>query len=63
MQTLDEIVASAPIFGGLHQDDLLSIAGCTRTAQFEAGEHLFREGRQAARSIDETLMGASILPR
>ena len=47
MQTLDEIVAAAPIFSGLHQDDLLTIAGCSTTAQFGADEHLFREGEQA----------------
>jgi len=47
VQTLDEIVASAPIFVGLHQDDLLTIAGCSRTAQFKEGEYVFREGQQA----------------
>jgi len=47
VQTLDEVVAEAPIFAGLHQDDLATIAGCSTTAGFEEGEHIFREGQPA----------------
>jgi CRP/FNR family cyclic AMP-dependent transcriptional regulator len=47
VQTLDEVVAEAPIFAGLEQPELVTIAGCTQTAGFEEGEYVFREGQPA----------------
>ncbi|HET7855171.1 MAG TPA: cyclic nucleotide-binding domain-containing protein [Gaiellaceae bacterium] len=47
MQTLDEIVAEAPLFAGLEQHHLETIAACSTTAGFEEGDYVFREGQQA----------------
>ena len=47
MQTLDELIAGAPVFTGLRPEDLALIAGCARNVAFEAGELLFREGEPA----------------
>jgi CRP/FNR family transcriptional regulator, cyclic AMP receptor protein len=47
MQTLDELVAHAPIFAGLEPAALATIAGCSTTAGFEEGQHVFREGAPA----------------
>jgi CRP/FNR family cyclic AMP-dependent transcriptional regulator len=47
VQTLDEVVAEAPIFTGLEQPDLETIARCSTTAGFEEGEYVFREGQPA----------------
>ncbi|MGO9321548.1 MAG: cyclic nucleotide-binding domain-containing protein [Solirubrobacteraceae bacterium] len=49
MQTLDELIASAPIFAGLAPEHLALIAGCASNARFHAGEYLFREGAAAER--------------
>lgn len=49
MQTLDELIASAPIFAGLAPEHLALIAGCASNERFAAGEYLFREGAAAER--------------
>jgi CRP-like cAMP-binding protein len=49
MQTLDELIAAAPMFAGLAPEHLALIAGCARNERFDAGEHLFREGAAADR--------------
>ena len=52
MQTLDELIAAAPMFAGLAPEHLELIAGCARNERFAAGEYLFREGAR----------GRSLLP-
>lgn len=47
MQTVEQLIAELPAFSGLDPAHLELIAGCARTAQFRAGEHLFREGEAA----------------
>ena len=47
MQTLDELIADAPVFAGLRPADLTLIAGCAQNVAFEAGKLLFREGEPA----------------
>ena len=47
MQTLDELIASSPVFAGLPADHLALIAGCAKNAGFEEGKLLFREGDEA----------------
>ena len=49
MQTLDELIAAAPMFAGLAPEHLALIAGCASNARFDAGEYLFREGGPAER--------------
>jgi len=49
MQTLDELIAAAPIFEGLAPEHLALIAGCASNERFAAGEYLFHEGRAAER--------------
>jgi len=49
MQTLDELIASAPTFAGLAPEHLALIAGCASNERFDAGEYLFREGAAAER--------------
>ncbi|MGD0455205.1 MAG: cyclic nucleotide-binding domain-containing protein [Solirubrobacteraceae bacterium] len=49
MQTLDELIAAAPIFAGLAPAHLALIAGCASNERFDAGEYLFREGAAAER--------------
>ena len=47
MHTLDEVIARAPLFAGLSEDDLALIAGCARNVGFDEDELLFREGDPA----------------
>jgi CRP/FNR family transcriptional regulator, cyclic AMP receptor protein len=49
MQTLDELIAAAPIFAGLTPEHLALIAGCAANKRFAAGEYLFHEGAPAER--------------
>jgi CRP-like cAMP-binding protein len=49
MQTLDELIAAAPIFAGLEPAQLTLIAGCARNQHVEAGTLLLREGEPADR--------------
>ena len=46
MQTLDELIASSPVFADF-ADHLALIAGCAKNAGFEEGKLLFREGDEA----------------
>jgi CRP/FNR family transcriptional regulator, cyclic AMP receptor protein len=47
MLTLEELIASAPIFAGLESSQLVLIAGCARNVHVEAGTFLLREGEPA----------------
>jgi CRP-like cAMP-binding protein len=47
VETLDELIAHAPVFAGLGADDLTLIAGCAQNVGFDDGELLFREGEPA----------------
>jgi CRP/FNR family cyclic AMP-dependent transcriptional regulator len=49
MQTLEELIAAAPLFTGLSQAQLALIAGCGGNERFAAGAELFHEGAQADR--------------
>lgn len=49
MRTIDELIASAPIFAGLEPGQLELIAGCGRNEHVEGGVFLFREGDPAER--------------
>jgi CRP-like cAMP-binding protein len=49
MQTLDELIAIAPLFAGLAPEQLALIAGCGRNAHVEAGTFLLSEGDAANR--------------
>ena len=47
METLDELIAHAPVFAGLGSEDLTLIAGCAQNVGFDDGQLLFREGEPA----------------
>jgi CRP/FNR family cyclic AMP-dependent transcriptional regulator len=47
MQTLDQLIADAPIFSGLDQRHLELIAGCGGNEHADAGAYLYREGQSA----------------
>jgi CRP-like cAMP-binding protein len=47
VETLDELIAHAPVFAGLGSEDLSLIAGCAQNVGFDDGELLFREGEPA----------------
>ncbi len=49
MKTIDELIASAPIFDGLEREQLALIAGCGRNEHVEGGVFLLREGEPAER--------------
>ncbi len=49
MQTLEELIAAAPLFDGLAEPHLALIAGCGANEHFAAGTELFREGAPAER--------------
>jgi CRP/FNR family transcriptional regulator, cyclic AMP receptor protein len=49
MQTLEDLIAAAPLFDGLPPAQLSLIAGCGANEHFPAGAQLFREGTQADR--------------
>ena len=44
MQTIEQLLAEAPAFDGMAQDQLALIAGCAQNKVFEDGEYLMREG-------------------
>jgi len=44
MQTLEQLIATAPVFAGLVPEQLALIAGCGRNSHVEAGTLLLREG-------------------
>jgi CRP-like cAMP-binding protein len=47
MQTLDRLIADAPVFAGLEQRHLSLIAGCGRNEHVDAGRLLLREAEAA----------------
>jgi CRP/FNR family transcriptional regulator, cyclic AMP receptor protein len=47
VRTLDDLVLEAPVFAGLEPRYAGLLAGCARTAGWEAGDMLFREGEPA----------------
>jgi CRP-like cAMP-binding protein len=47
VQSVDELIAQAPVFAGLAASQLALIAGCARNQHFEAGVELLREGEPA----------------
>jgi CRP/FNR family cyclic AMP-dependent transcriptional regulator len=49
MQTLEQLIAVAPLFDGLAAEHLQLIAGCGANDRFEAGAELFHEGDPADR--------------
>ncbi|MFI4984586.1 MAG: cyclic nucleotide-binding domain-containing protein [Solirubrobacterales bacterium] len=49
MQTLEELIAAAPVFAGLPPAHLSLIAGCAVNERFAAGAYLFRDGAPADR--------------
>jgi CRP/FNR family cyclic AMP-dependent transcriptional regulator len=49
MQTLEDLIAAAPLFDGLSDAHLTLIAGCGANERFAAGAELFREGGRADR--------------
>ncbi len=49
MRTIDELIASAPVFEGLSRQHLDVIAGCARNEHVESGAFLLREGEPAER--------------
>jgi CRP/FNR family cyclic AMP-dependent transcriptional regulator len=49
MQTLEDLIAAAPLFDGLSGAQLGLIAGCGANERFAAGAELFREGGRADR--------------
>jgi CRP/FNR family cyclic AMP-dependent transcriptional regulator len=49
VQTLEELIAHAPVFAGLDPAQLTLIAGCARNEHVEAGSYLLREGDPADR--------------
>ena len=49
MQTIDQLIADAPVFAGLAPARLEFIAGCARNEHVDAGTVLMREGEPANR--------------
>ena len=49
MQTLEDLIAQAPIFAGLSPRQLELVAGCGANEHAAAGAYLFREGEPAER--------------
>jgi CRP/FNR family transcriptional regulator, cyclic AMP receptor protein len=47
MQTIEQLLAEAAVFGGMEPDQLSLIAGCAQNRVFEEGEYLMREGDPA----------------
>lgn len=44
---LERIIATHPLFGGLGEDFLQTLAGCARNVRFQRGEYLLHEGDPA----------------
>ena len=49
MQTIEDLIAVAPVFDGLSKDYLALIADCARNERADAGKFLFHEGDLADR--------------
>jgi CRP-like cAMP-binding protein len=49
VQTLDQLIAQAPVFSGLSPEHLELIAGCARNRHVDAGLRVMREGEPADR--------------
>jgi CRP/FNR family transcriptional regulator, cyclic AMP receptor protein len=49
VQTVEQLIAKAPVFAGLEPSQFELIAGCARTAHVEAGMRLMKEGDPADR--------------
>jgi CRP/FNR family transcriptional regulator, cyclic AMP receptor protein len=49
VQTIDELIAAAPVFDGLPREQLEVIAGCGRNEHVAGGTMLFRQGEPAER--------------
>jgi CRP/FNR family transcriptional regulator, cyclic AMP receptor protein len=49
VQTIDQLISSAPVFDGLAREQLELIAGCGRNEHVESGTFLLREGNPADR--------------
>lgn len=49
MQTIDQLIAQAPVFAGLAPEHLELVAGCARNQHAQAGQLLMREGEPADR--------------
>ena len=47
MQTIEQLLAEAPVFDRMAQDQLALIAGCAQNRVFDDGEYLMREGDPA----------------
>jgi len=47
METIEPILAEHPLFSGMEQRDLQTLAGCARNVRFESADVIFREGEQA----------------
>ena len=47
MQTLDELIATSPVFEGMSDEYLKLVAGCGRNVHFDADAYLLREGDPA----------------
>jgi CRP-like cAMP-binding protein len=49
VQTIDQLIAAAPIFAGMQRAQLELIAGCGRNEHLASGALLLREGERAER--------------
>ena len=47
MQTIEQLLAEAPVFDRMAHDQLAVIAGCAQNRPFKEGEYLMREGDPA----------------
>jgi CRP-like cAMP-binding protein len=47
VQTIEQLLAEAPAFNGMEQDQLALIAGCAQNKVFGDGQYLMREGEAA----------------
>lgn len=47
MQTLDELIATSPVFEGMSEEYLKLVAGCGRNVHFDTDAYLLREGDPA----------------
>jgi CRP-like cAMP-binding protein len=49
MRTLEQLITDSPVFAGLAEEQLSTIAGCAVNERFPAGASLFRAGEPADR--------------
>jgi CRP/FNR family cyclic AMP-dependent transcriptional regulator len=49
VQTLEQLIAAAPVFAGLEESQLELIGGCGRNDRVDAAAYLLREGEPAER--------------